>query len=316
MITLKRALALLSVTALLVIASCTPASGGGTPAPVVVRYGFTVEAVPSIPNLVAAAQASPYRLTIRFVFQVGDPAVNYLPAVQAVSPYADIIGLFLDSTGMQQTPQAAWQARVDQYLNLLGAFVGTWEVGNEINGEWVDEGTSAATAQPAKTTAKVVYAFNAVKAAGLKTALTLMYQPNCGEWPANEMFTWAAANIPSNILQGVDHLWISYYEDVCNNQQFTDSQWETTFQRLKGLGGTFPLLGFGETGYSATNKTGPNNPRLSNSAKIALMNRYYDYKPSTTIRFEGQYLWWYGQQDFLPIAGNPLWANFVSKVTS
>jgi hypothetical protein len=106
------------------------------------------------------------------------------------------------------------------------------------------------------------------------------------------MFTWAAANIPERMKQGLDYVLISYYEDDCNGLR---PDWQAVFDKLHVM---FPnsQIGFGETGTAHKNK------------KADYMRRYYSLN-ITTPGYVGGYFWWYGKQDLAPIT-KPLWSTF------
>ena len=291
-----------------VLAACTPYP---PPTPGDPIFGFTVEDVDT-DDLVEAAAGFDQRPTIRVVFQEGEPSSYYKPALEALQPWADIVGLLFDSTALADASLPEVKARTDAYLADVGDLVDIWEIGNEINGEWGDEGYPVrANANPAATSAKVDAIYEKVTAAGGQTALTGMFMPDCLEWPENEMFGWLDANISTMVKQGVDHAWLSYYEDNCTGTIYPQSYWQATFDDLAGL---FPnsAVGFGEVGYSRSAWSGPGNTRnatySTDAAKIAMMNRYYTLD-ITTPGYEGGYFWWYGYQDFVPHTGNPLWVG-------
>jgi hypothetical protein len=171
---------------------------------------------------------------------------------------------------------------VDEYVNLLGDKVDIWEIGNEINGEWLG---------PKDTViAKIIYGYIRMKKLDKKIALTLYYNHNCWENPENEMFRWVNKNLPYKISTNTDYVLVSYYEDDCNNYQ---PNWQQVFDSLHVL---FPnsKLGIGECG--TTNQ----------SKKAEYINRYYRMN-ITTPNYIGGYFWWYYRQDCVPWNTKPLW---------
>lgn len=135
-----------------------------------------------------------------------------------------------------------YKRRIDDYLAALNDEVDIWEVGNEVNGEWVDENCNP---DPAKkegsdnacrnqqatddsfdaTIAKINYAIekvaekNAENRLNKETALTLVYQPGCVEWTGNAMFRWFERAKPKLDLARVNYLLVSYYEnDKCDKK--------------------------------------------------------------------------------------------------
>ena len=139
-------------------------------------------------------------------------------------------------------------------------------------------------------------AYNLVKAAGKKTALTLYYNEDCWAKPANEMFAWTEKNVSSAMKQGLDYVWVSYYEDDCNNLQ---PNWKTVFDKLSVM---FPnsKIGFGEVGTINLNK------------KEEYINRYYNMN-ITAKNYVGGYFWWYFMQDMVPNT-KPLWNVLNSAI--
>jgi hypothetical protein len=138
--------------------------------------------------------------------------------------------------------------------------------------------------------AKMTGAFDIVKAQGKSTELTLYYNAGCYEKNSNEMFTWAASNIPVRMQLGLDYVLISYYEDDCNGVQ---PNWQDVFIKLHGM---FPnsKIGFGEIGTSRKSK------------KVEYINRYYGMRIDAR-NYVGGYFWWYFKQDMVPYT-KQLWS--------
>lgn len=240
--------------------------------------GVTIDGISKINATVEALAYHSVKPTTRIVFDEFVAATTYSGAVNKIAPYSFIMGEILDSYYMKEYTQATFSSRVDEYLNTLGPKVDIWEVGNEINGEWLGD--------KAQTVAKMYAAYSKVKARKYKAALTLYYNPNCWAKKANEMFTWSAANIPTDMKQNLDYVFISYYEDDCNGYRPTLAQWEQVFSQL---GQMFPnsKIGFGEIGTTDPAK------------KANMVKRYYRMNISHP-RFVGGYFWWYYRQDATP----------------
>lgn len=247
--------------------------------------GVTIDSVSGIRATAEALAYHKVKPTTRIVFDEFVPATEYTNAVDKIAPYSFIMGEILDSFYMKQYTRATFSARVTEYLNTLGPKVNIWEIGNEINGEWL--GTTS------ETVAKMYSAYSKVKARKYKAALTLYYNPNCWERKSNEMFTWSAANIPTVMKQNLDYVFISYYEDDCNGYRPTQAQWEQVFAKL---GQMFPnsKIGFGEIGTTKATK------------KANMINRYYRMNISHP-RYVGGYFWWYYKQDAAPRTTKLLW---------
>jgi len=238
-------------------------------------FGVTIDGINKISNIVSSLSKHYKKPTTRIVFDEWIPATDYQDAVNSISNVSFIMGELLDSYYMNQYSLSQYAARTNEYLNLLGNKVNIWEIGNEINGEWLGSTPSVV--------AKMDTAYKIVKLANKKTALTLYYNKVCYENPQNEMFRWAVNNIPQYMKSGLDYVWVSYYEDDCNNFQ---PNWQVV---IDSLGKIFPnaKLGIGECGTSNSNK------------KAAYIKRYYSMKIKHE-RYVGGYFWWYYRQDCVP----------------
>ena len=252
------------------------------------RWGVTVDDVANVDAVVDALSALPARATARIVFDEGQPASYYVPATTAIHRVSDVMGELLDSQFMKDISVADYGARTREYLATVGANVDLWEVGNEINGEWLG----------ADAMAKVSAAYEVVKAAHRPTALTLYYNQDCWEKPEHEMFRWTETNVPASVRQGIDVVLVSYYEDDCNGLR---PSWPDVFARLGRL---FPTasLGFGECGTE--------NP----SGKDSLLRRYYAIRLAEP-RFIGGFFWWYFAEDMVPRT-KPLWRTLASAMVT
>ncbi|AZZ35308.1 hypothetical protein CIK05_00320 [Bdellovibrio sp. qaytius] len=246
-------------------------------------YGVTLDSVTNTNAIVTSLKSHAVRPTARIVFDEYVAASYYKAPVTKIKTAANIMGELLDSYYVKQYTPAQYQARTTEYLNSMQDVVDIWEVGNEINGEWLGTTASVVT--------KMSGAYDQVKARGKKAALTLYYNEECWAKPQNEMFTWANNNVPARMKQGLDYVLISYYEDDCNDLQ---PNWPVVFAKLAKM---FPnsKIGFGETGTTYANR------------KASYINRYYNMN-ITEPNYIGGYFWWYYRQDMVPMS-NPLWAT-------
>ena len=247
-------------------------------------YGVTLDSVGGINAIVDALKSLTRKPTTRIVFDELIPATDYQSATNRIHEVSYVMGELLDSYYVKQYSVAKYLARATEYLSALNPSVDIWEIGNEVNGEWL--GTTSDVVK------KISGAFEIAKANGQVTALTLYYNEKCWEKPANEMFTWAAKNVPEAMKQGLDYVLVSYYEDDCNGLQ---PNWQAVFNKL---GTMFPnsKIGFGEVGTTKIAK------------KEAYIRRYYTMN-IIHPRFIGGYFWWYGRQDFIPKT-KALWPVF------
>ncbi len=125
-------------------------------------------------------------------------------------------------------------------LSHLVTKIDIWEIGNEVNGEWLGDSVSE----------KIESAFNIVNSLGKISALTLYYNKDCFDKPENEMFLWTLNNIPQNMRDSLNYVFVSYYDDDCNGLQ---PDWQTVFDSLHSV---FPnsKLGIGECGTKTGRK--------------------------------------------------------------
>ena len=257
-------------------------------------YGVTLDSIDNIDQSVDALKSLSQRVTTRLVFDKV-PAKTYSNAIEKLTPYTDIMGELFDSEYIKDYSIDAYKKRVNEYLDMYGEKVKIWEIGNEVNGEW--------TGDPEVVAQKTIYGYKEAKRRGYKTALTLYYNDfkyNDGCWskPYEKMRDWAKERLSDEVKEGIDYLFISYYEEDCDNYKPTLSEWEEVFD---DLGKMFPnaKLGFGEVGTSKKEE------------KAKYLKKYYTLKIENP-RYIGGYFWWYFKQDMVP-KSKPLW-NVLNKI--
>ena len=250
---------------------------------------MTVDDVSSLPSITEALSKLSRTPTTRIVFDEYQPASSYRAAAVAINKVSYVMGEILDSFYLPTETVQGYLNRTNEYLSTLGDVVDIWEIGNEINGEWL--GTNA------DVVAKMTGAYDIVKGQGRTTALTLYYNQDCWSKRSNEMFTWADANIPARMKQGLDYVLVSYYEEDCNNLK---PDWNAVFTKLSTM---FPnsKIGFGEVGTTKTDKA-------------AYLQRYYALKPPVP-NYVGGYFWWYFKQDMVP-STKPLWSTLNQAIAA
>ena len=260
---------------ILAIIFCTNLSNSNPSGSMDRIYGVTIDAVGNINKIVTSLSNLNIKPTTRIVFDEWQPASDYTNAVNKIHNVSYIMGEILDSYYMHEYTVNQYKNRVKEYLGVLGNKVDIWEIGNEVNGEWLGSKQSVIN--------KISYAFDTLNTAGKLTALTLYYNKNCWENPHNEMFRWAHENIPERIKNKIDYVLVSYYEDDCNNYQ---PDWQQVFDSLHTM---FPYskLGIGECGTNIATR------------KEEYINRYYRMN-ITTPNYVGGYFWWYYKQDCVP----------------
>ncbi len=254
-------------------------------------FGVTIDGINNLNNITASIGRHSQKMTTRIVFDEWIPATDYANAVSRLDTVTTIMGEILDSYYMNAYSVQQYRNRVDEYMSLLGGKVDIWEIGNEVNGEWLGHKDSVI--------AKITYAFKKSKQYNYKNAITLYYNKNCWEQPQNEMFRWVNENLTYKMRSNFDYVLVSYYEDDCNNLQ---PNWQQVFDSLHVL---FPnsKLGIGECGTSIASK------------KEEYINRYYKMN-ITTPGYIGGYFWWYYRQDCVLWSIKPLWQVMENAMRS
>ena len=227
----------------------------------------------------------------------GAKASTYLPATRAISKNAYVFAEVVDSAYEFCFNVADDEARWKDYVSTLGDYVDIWEVGNEINGNWLDnsdpipiKGQTCPWKIPNTThkdvITKMINAYHIVKKAGKTAVLTLYYEPNpactTAMGPAFDPITWATQNIPADMETGLDYVLLSYYRDKCLNFKPDLAALFTEFHKM------FPnaKLGMGEWGYS---KKRPDKARLTK-----LLNEGYGFHPNVPDWIGGVFFWEFG----------------------
>jgi hypothetical protein len=254
-------------------------------------YGLTLDSISDIEQSVDAIKKLSRATVTRVVFDE-IPAKEYEEALRKLAPHTDIMGELFDSEYIKNYSMKAYKKRVDAYLDAHGDKVAIWEIGNEVNGEW--------TGKPDEVAKKTIYGYREAKKRGYKTALTLYYndfKENDGCWakPEEKMREWATKRLNREIKEGIEYLFVSYYEEDCDNHKPTRKEWEEVFG---DLGEIFPnaKLGFGEVGISKKRE------------KEAYLKRYYGLDIQHP-RYVGGHFWWYFKQDMVP-QKKRLWSTF------
>jgi hypothetical protein len=243
--------------------------------------GVTTDSISNVSAIVASLNSIKKVPTTRIVFDENVPSSEYRDATVKIRNVSYVMGEILDSFYVRTLSVQGYLNRTKDYLNTLGDVVDIWEVGNEINGEWLGKNSDVV--------AKMSGAYDLVKSQGKTAELTLYYNKGCFDKPANEMFAWAKANIPERMKTGLDYVLVSYYEDDCNGLQ---PDWPAVFKQLATL---FPnsKIGFGEVGTTKS------------ARKAEYITRYYSKKISVP-NYVGGYFWWYFKQDMVPNTKTPL----------
>jgi hypothetical protein len=273
------------------------------PAPV---YGVTLDDV-SAANAEYTALSSLVKVpTARIVFNTGENPAYYKKPIQQFRSVSYIMGELVDSSYMThyKTAQAV-QTWTTNYVNGLGTLVDIWEVGNEINGNWLSKEKNGADVMP-----KIAAMYDTVSAQGGRTALTFFYEGepsdpnNCiaTDHGGNDMFTWIQQRFLVNpsaetekIRLGLNYALVSWYPDQCPGES---PNWPWVYTQLAAI---FPnaAVGFGEVGTA--------NPKNGSAFEINEINTYYPLAKTTAGlpgSYVGAYFWWYFAEEMVPWPGS------------
>jgi hypothetical protein len=255
-------------------------------------YGVTVDDVANIRQIVVSSRQLPRMPTTRIYFDVQEPASYYATAIRELRPVSYLMGELLDSSDETRIGAAAYRARVGSYLGAFASEIDLWEIGNEVNGSW--------TGRYPVVSAALTEAYRQVTARHKRTALTLYYNAGCGDG-AGELSPLAFSRryVPAAVRDGLDYVFLSYYEDDCNGIRPSAATWTAYFRDLHAV---YPhaLLGFGEIGV--------NDPVTVKTIAAARSLISYYYGLLIKLRyFVGGYFWWFYVEDCLPYTAKPLW---------
>lgn len=238
--------------------------------------GVTLDRINSLSSSITSLKNLSKKPTTRVVFDEGMPATYYQNALNSIYNVSYVMGEILDSYYVKNITIAGYEKRTKEYVNLLKNKVDIWEIGNEVNGEWL--GT------PASVVSKIKRAGKVVRAAGGKTALTLYYNDQCYAKSQNEMNAWMDRYVDAEMRSLVDYVFVSYYE--CDDGGQPTPNWQAVFDRVSSV---FPgkKIGIGEVGTTVASK------------KAALIRQFYSMKINNPNFVRGNF-WWYFFPDMVP----------------
>jgi hypothetical protein len=259
--------------------------------------GVTVDDI-SNAGAVTTSLRSLNRPITRVVFDKQEGPSYYISAIAQFDSAGYTMGELLDSSDMSSVSVSTLKTRTASYLSTLKTTVDLWEIGNEVNGEWLGSNVPA----------KIQNTFAAVQAAGYRSAMTLYYEPAATVTPGYDMIPWEQnlTHVPANMHQGLNYVFVSYYETDNNNIRPTVTQWDVMFKQLAI---DFPnaKIGFGEIGLD-----NPANSGTLTKAKN-IMNYYYGLKFPDVPQFVGADFWWYFAEDCVPV-GKPLLTELAGYI--
>jgi phosphoribosylcarboxyaminoimidazole (NCAIR) mutase len=274
------------------------------PAPL---YGVTLDDVSGVNRAVTALHAMAKVPTVRIVFDKGEPASYYASPARQLNPVAYIMGELVDSSYMKRYSLAAVQSFTTSYVNTLGSLVDVWEIGNEVNGNWLSRQGNGADVMP-----KIEAMYDIVSAHGAPTALTFFYEGEPSEphnciatgRGGNDMFTWINQRFVTEqsaetekIRLGLNYAMISWYPDQCPGEM---PNWAMVFTELAAF---FPnaQVGFGELGTA--------NPQYGSSFELNEISSIYPMMAGVgglPENYIGGVFWWYWAEEGIP-QGTAIW---------
>lgn len=211
--------------------------------------------------------------------KIKDNAEDYLAATRKYAKIGNIMGCFLDSDEMGSLTIDQVRARAKNYIATMGDLVSVWEVGNEINGDWLGASENPAENKKPKPSmnpqwlsrvplAKSYEIYREVKLAKKKTALTLYFARDfakTGDEKGSDnkvgfdMMRWVRDQIPESMREGLDYVLVSYYESENENGIMKKPEMDAIFRELRSIFKN-AKLGFGECGYPNPDEETPSDP--------------------------------------------------------
>jgi hypothetical protein len=306
-------------------------------------YGITVEDVDESDQISDSINQinRHHRITTRIVIDPDQELSDeYVGHVREISEVSDVMALVADSHDMykfKEEGDKTYVKRVEECFNKLGQYVKIWEIGNEVNGEWVDYPRGDAEKDddfdarlerelPTKTyqeldairqkvANQIRDAYHFIDSKGKETALTFYYNEHLGKgcWSEDakggneyEMLKWADKYVTDQQMKdGLKYVFISFYEDDCKILKHKKKDDAPGFaDKLNKLAGIFKYagVGFGEFGPQCHSCQ---DERLCciDQQKEFIRRYYKDYDElirPLAARYVGGYFYWYFLQDMVP----------------
>jgi hypothetical protein len=247
--------------------------------------------------------------TVRVVFDPIGPSC-YASAMRTLHQSAYTMGELADSSSIKRYSLGEIKARTKSYVSALAGTTDLWEIGNEVNGEWLSKVKCPTAhecwAQGHDVMSKVQAMYNIVNAQGLTTEMTLYYQVPKWVTPGYDMIPWERKYVPASMHQGLRYVLVSYYEAGNYGARPSVAQWNKIFAQLSA---DFPnaTVGFGEIGMAA--------PIADSSLADAqsIFSYYMSIVPPNVPHFTRAGFWWYAAEDLVP---STKWPTFYQEVVS
>lgn len=250
-------------------------------------WGVTIDRVTNTASSIADAAAlvenDPGRGAVRIVFDENVPATTYDAIVAAAGAAGlTVVGEILDSFAMPLYDLAGFQARVQEYVDHFPQ-IPVWEVGNEVNGEWLGPDVAA----------KIAYAASYVKSKDPSDTvmLTFYWQMGTAGDAAHSLFQWIDDNVDASLRANLDVVALSTW---IGDAPLGAAQ-DEVFERLHAIFPTQRIV-TGELGYWSTGTTKAWWWRSQADPTGAVRSAWADQMYLASLGFDyadGGVFWWY-----------------------
>lgn len=203
------------------------------------------------------------KIHVRIVFDLNVDLSEYKIPVQEISKYAFIVGMVCDSFYVKNLTPFQYFSRCLCLKDLYQSYVSIWEIGNEINGDWLGK-----EIERKLESGLMVFA-------GQQKAITL--------YADEKESYYKFINDNFDLLSKMQYIFISEYPED-NNEHHVDLK-----RFAKEMLKFNAYWGFGECGTKIKSK------------KVSEFRRYYKTIQTAYFKepnFVGGYFWWY-QKDFM-----------------
>ncbi|MDO4258446.1 MAG: hypothetical protein Q4C87_02880 [Actinomycetaceae bacterium] len=304
----KLAIALSAALTLAPVSACAP----DDPWPSEVLRGITIASHDNLDEIIEAVENLSSPPTVRIVVDSSEKPSDIRPLVDGLDPHAQLMMTVVDSTQMAQLSAEDIRQRTTAFIDVYASQVDVWEIGNELNGQWVGD-------NPQAINEKVSAASKVVEAAGERSAITLNYwhSADCYSKEWEETISYSQT-LPDEVMKHLDLLMLSVYETACSPIQRPNAR--DLARTFIAIGEQAPRaqLAIGEFGAQGVEDGMERNPTPQYKADIA--RRYMSMNAELTQlvgrRFVGGWFWWYFAEDAVPMdAPDSLWTILDELLT-
>lgn len=214
-------------------------------------------------NIITMLKTLKKRIHVRVVFDLGVDLREYEIPIKEISKYAFIMGQVCDSFFVKDLSINDYYNRCYQLYNLYDSYVAIWEIGNEVNGDWLGPNLKEKLDK-----AKKLFSSK-------QKAITLYADEN------ETYYRFIEEN--KELLSEMQYIFISEYPQD-NSGHFVDLK-----KYSKVMSQFNAYWGFGECGTKVKKD------------KLSYFNYYYKVVPKAYLKspnFVGGNFWWF-QKDFV-----------------